>query len=283
MVHVVPPKGSKREERVVLTLPDKTQYLVSAHISDSSTVYYFGSYASYCILCQVHHEDSPLRAFIDVGIANISNVFYDELCCVNRPFVRGDDTRMLFLVVMAYVQHQHPHIVGISFSDESTRTCDNGAPVDLAIMHYLKDGQTWYMSRFDARMSSEDETRFRAAEIAFQHVQIPWELMRSYMITDPLLPEEQLRRMFETSDLLTFFRSLAKTVGISAFCSFLSMWINDFMNRYFKFSFRNIKFTIFLDSHKIRPLPTFDISDPSKPIKRKNTRRRLRRQAGAWL
>jgi hypothetical protein len=256
MSHTVPPlRSGIREEKVILTLPDRTEYLVTGHLSNTSAVYFFGGAQTYCVECQVHFLDSPYARFLNVHTADISRVYYDELCCLNRRLLRGNDTRKLLLLVISFIQNKYPHITGFQLSDASSRTCDNGIPVKLAMMHYLQDGRTWYMAHFGAEyVDKEDIRQLGAAEERLRSNKPAWGKIRSYIFTDLPLPEEEMTSLYESLDVLEFFRELNRRIGVSEFCSFISRWIDQFVRDHLKFTFDHIKFHITLaDNPHVNP------------------------------
>jgi hypothetical protein len=247
----LPPRSSeKQEEKYVITLPDKTEYLVVSHESDTSFV---------CAVCQVYKEDTHMSRFQDVRLAHISNIDYQELCCLNRRFQRGTDTRMLIHLVLSIINKRHPWVIGATLNDYSERPCSNNHIIDLAIMHYLQDGQTWYMSRFGAVMSETDNIKLKAAEESIVQKNYPWELINSYIIyRDLTIDITEIQDLYiSSSNILDFFRRLYAKIGISEFCSFLSLWIDRFMKERFTFNFRQPIFTIMINNPKVTPMLSY--------------------------
>lgn len=256
MSHKVPaPRSDVREEKFVVTLPDRTEYLVTVHTSTDSVVYFFGGATSYCVECQVHLEDSRYAPFVNIHHADISRVYYEDLCCLNRRFMRGGDTQKLLLLVISFIRNTHPHITGFILSDTSSRQCGNGDYVNLALMHYLQDGLTWYASHFGAQFADEDDIRkLHTAEDRIRQAKPVWGKIRSYIFSEFPISEEELRLLYESHDALTFFRELNKRIGVAEFCSFISRWIDQFIRDNFKFTFSNIKFVIpITGNHHINP------------------------------
>lgn len=257
MSHKVPtPRSGVREEKFVLTLPDRTEYLVTVHTSADSAVYFFGGATSYCVECQVHLEDSRYASFVNIHHADISRVYYEDLCCLNRRFMRGGDTRKLLLLVISFIRNTHSHITGFILSDTSSRQCDNGNYVNLGLMHYLQDGNTWYNAHFGAQyFNEEDIILLRAAEDRIRQNKPAWGKIRSYIFTEFPIPEEELRALYESTGVLIFFRELNKQIGVAEFCNFISRWIEQFMRDNFKFTFTNIKCLIpITDNPHINPV-----------------------------
>lgn len=288
----IPDRRDKLEEKVLLTLPDNTEFLVTLQTSDTSTVYYFGSIHDHCVVCQVFSEDSMMARFTDVRYANISNVYYEELCCVNRKFIRGEDTRALLQLVFSFIRERHPHLIGAYLTDKSTRTCDNGEPIDLAVMHYLQDGQTWYMSRFGAFLEEKDTVKLREAESKFTKENIEWALIEGYSSKTFPIPDDEMKSLYESStSVLDFFQRLYKRIGISEFCIYMSYWIESFMKDYFKFNFSSKKFYILFNNPKVNPPIEFtqrlierNGQIQSGGYKRKYTRKQRRqKRRGAYL
>jgi hypothetical protein len=255
-----PPRSSeKQEEKYIITLPDKTEYLVVSHESDTSFVYYFGGAEAVCAVCQVYKEGTVMSRFQDVRLAHISNIDYQELCCLNRLFQRGTDIRTLIQLVLSIINKRHPWVIGATLNDYSERSCSNNYIIDLAIMHYLQDGQTWYMSRFGAVMSEKDNMLLKTAEESIIQKNLPWELLNSYIIyRDLSINITEVQDLYiSSSNILVFFRRLYTKIGISEFCSFLSLWIDRFMKERFIFNFRQPIFTIMFDNPKVTPMLSY--------------------------
>jgi hypothetical protein len=247
-------RGEKLEEKFILSLPDKTEYLVTAQTSDISTVYYFGGIHEYCVLCQVYKEDSYMTRITDVRYMHISNVDYDELCCVNRKFIRGQDIRNLLLLVFAFLQKRHSYIIGAYLTDKSARTCDNRNTIKLARMHYLQDGQTWYMNRFGAFLQEKDMAALKEAELKFTKEKVSWEILNAYSMQERPISEDELKMLYESSStLLSFFHTLYNRLGASEFCNYMSRWIDTIMDEHFDFEFSNKKFYILFNNPKVNP------------------------------
>jgi hypothetical protein len=254
MDKVIPERGDKLEEKFIVTLPDKTEFHIVAQTSDISTMYYFGSLNKYCVICQVYTESSYMAPFVNVKVAFISNVVYSELCCINRKFLKGEDTRNLLKLVFAFIQSRHSYLIGVALDDKSTRTCDNKLDVDLSLLHYLQDGQTWYMSRFGAKMSKEDEINFELADSKFTKENVPWIGIEKYTGKVYPIPEEEIKHIYEIStDMRDFFNKLYSRIGASSFCNFVSKWLSPFMSEYFKFRLKDLRITIYFDNPKVNP------------------------------
>jgi hypothetical protein len=233
-----------------------------------------------------------MARFTDVRYANISNVYYEELCCVNRKFIRGEDTRALLQLVFSFIRERHPHLIGAYLTDKSTRTCDNGEPIDLAVMHYLQDGQTWYMNRFGAFLEEKDIVKLKEAESKFTKENIEWALIEGYSSKIFPIPNEEMKSLYESStSVLDFFQRLYKRIGISEFCIYMSYWIESFMKEYFKFNFSSKKFYILFNNTKVNPPIEFSQKlierngiTQSGGYKRKYTcKQRRHKRRGAYL
>jgi len=175
-----------------------------------------------------------------------------------------------------------PYVKEIHFNDESTRKCDSGVHANLALMHYLQNGKTWYQTHFNAILDETDSIALQQAEYTFNAIGLSWDDLNNNIISTQLpLPYAELKSMFENaSSIKYFFHKLYETIGIASFCNFIAPWIELLMQKpRFPFSFRAAKFRIYTNS--IKSL-TFEWLSISEKRGGRQTRRSHRRR-GAYF
>lgn len=287
-MHCVPKvKSGSTENKFIAQISDGTEFLVTVHESNCVINIYIGGERAYCIQSQINRKESKnpqesCSTLLSPDIAHIHNVYSDELCALNRTLSRGSDTRNIFLLMVSIIKKFAPYVKEIQFNDESTRKCDSGVHANLALMHYLQDGETWYQSHFHAVMDEEDESALRNAEIHLMKLGISWnDLDRHFITTELPLPQHEMKELFETSsDILAFFRKLHDVIKIAKFCDFIGPWIELFMQKpHFPFSFRAARFRIYTQSATVMNFEWLSILEKRGG---KQTRR-LRRQRGAYF
>jgi hypothetical protein len=273
------------KDTFTVQLKDGTQFLITTHKSDKTINVYIGGPHAYCIQGQINRktkiksDNNRMDDLFPPHVAHIHNVYNDNICAANRRFKRGSDTRNIFHLMLTLIKRFAPYVSEIRFTDKSTRECDNGIHVNLAVMHYLQDGRTWYETHFNAKMNPRDKDELQKAEETLESHKISWEILNDHFITTNQLPlsESEMEELYNSAkSTLAFFRALYKEIGIAQFCVFISPWIHLLMDKpYFPFSFHTAKFSI--NASEIVEMPfEFVVNGGGK-----QTRKRRRRHLGA--
>ncbi len=289
-MHCVPKvKSGSTEDKFIAVINDGTEFLVTVHESNCVINIYISGDQAYCIQSQINRKKSknpeePCSTLLSPYIAHIHNVYTDELCALNRTLTRGSDTRNIFMLMLSIIRKFAPYVQEIHFNDESTRKCDSGVHANLALIHYLQDGNTWYQSHFHAIMDEDNVTELRKAETQLNGLGISWDDLNRHFITTELpLPEPEMKKLYEKSPtILEFFRQLHSTIGIANFCNFIGPWIELFMQKpRFPFSFRAARFRIYTETIQNIDFEWLSISE--KRGGKQTRRARGRRQRGAYF
>lgn len=276
----------------IIQLTNGTQFLVVQYESPDTISLYFGGKDTYCVEMQINKADSIFSRLptFDLSEGNLSHVYYNEACAVNRPFMRGVDTQTLIRIAIHYTKTKYPYITKIKLDDKSYRDCDNNKTIDLAYSEYLLYGKTWYMKNFDAVFKNpEHAVLFERESKKFQDMMkqtITWEMIYAIMNYTDILPAPQLKEYFDTSNTWQhFFRKIRDEIGAGEFCIFLVPWFKQFLTTYFNFRFESYPYTIQLSSPKLQTVPEYTIMKYQKGGARK-TRKNYRKKKtlrGAWL
>lgn len=281
-----PPKKATSIEKVYTIHSENKSYILKIRESTDTILIYIGGYHKYCIECQIYTENSFMKRIKDITIGDLPHVYYNERCAINQTFVRGDDTKRILRLLIAFIRNTYPNIRGLMLYDESYRECDDGASVDLAIMYYILYGKTWYMSTLDAKIAYEKDLRyFNECDEAFHKLKgmMTWEQMNEFITVALPMEEKIIKGFYEEADTWTaFFTRVRNHIGISEFCSFIAPWIKGFMKTLMKFDFGSVKYIIHLDSEKHLPLLQYHLEQNNgyfiggSKYTRKNRHKKLR-------
>lgn len=280
-----PPKKYGSSEHIYIIHSESKSYILKIRKTPDTILLYIGGPTKYCLECQIYTENSFMKQVrgIDIRIGDLSHVYYNEDCSINQKFIRGDDTKRILRLLIAYLQKTYPKIQGLTLNDESYRECDDGQTVDLAIMHYILHGKTWYMSTLDVKFLNEsDAKRFYECETRFNQYKnsLTWENMNEFITVKLPIEESKMKYMFETTQTWQdFFTSIRNTIGISNFCSFIAPWVKTFMKTLFKFEFGSVKYITMFNSPKHQPLLEYSIQPytiQGGKYTRKASRKRVR-------
>lgn len=252
MGDIIPPRSYNSIETHTLDVQSK-QTKITVFKSDHTDTIFMGSHTKFCIDALVQKADTE---FAKRG-GNISNVFlshiyYDMNCSLDGKFKRGLDTNMIMRLFLSYIKNNYSHVKTVTFTDASTRQCDNGQYVDLAEMSYVRTGKTWYETHFNAYLDPFDEPKFKQCQRKFAEAKktITWDIMNQY-ITDPLPMEEaEMKKLFEQATTWQdFFGPLSDKITIAHFCEFVTPWLHKFLIVNMGFPFSSV--------HYVIPLNTF--------------------------
>jgi hypothetical protein len=286
MANYPPIKSTSIEHSYIIQSENKS-YILRTRESSDTILIYIGGYQKYCIECQIFTENSFMKRIKDITIGDLPHVYYNEGCAINQRFIRGDDTKRILRLLIAFIRNTYPNIRGLMLYDESYRECDDGLTVDLAIMYYILHGKTWYMSTLDAKIAYESDLKyFNECEANFHRLknEMPWEQMNEFITVALPIDEKSIKNIYNTSETWqVFFTNIRNHIGISDFCSFIAPWIKTFMKTLFKFDFGKVKYIISLDSDKHIPLLSYHLepykqkgSGFYKKYTQKNRRKKLR-------
>jgi hypothetical protein len=258
-----PPKKYGSSERIYTMHSDNKSYILKIRETVDSILLYIGGPAKYCLECQIYTENSFMKQIKDITIGDLPHVYYNEGCGINQKIVRGDDTKHLLRLCIAYLRKTYPKIRGLTLNDESYRECDDRQTVDLANMYYILHGKTWYMSTLGATFLNESDAKlFHNCEVQFNQYKqsMTWENMNEFITVKLPIEEANMKQLYESAETWqSFFTGIRNTIGISKFCSFIAPWIQTFMETLFKFKFGSVKFITMFDNPTHKPYAEYTL------------------------
>jgi hypothetical protein len=195
---------------------------------------YIGGPNKWCIYCELIKNDNTIKP-----IGYLTKVRYDLQCSLEHSFVKGKDTKELVRFLIQYIHNNYPMVKDLLYNDLSTRTCDNGIDVNLAVMTYLYSEQTWYEKNFGSRVAPDYENEWNRIKRVYQAYkeEVDWETMRETIRNDETITgmsDIELEELYNHSkSWKDFFGTIHDKIKIDTFCIFLSGWIDSFIRKYF--------------------------------------------------
>lgn len=267
------PEAEEREtvDRKTIHIGNKRVLCVTYEKKKSINLF-IGGHETWCIHAELIKDGNKFKPR-----GYLIKIRYDTLCSLDHNFTRGHDTRMLLQWFIRYIHDIYSDVKELSFNDISIQTCDNQTDVSLAVMTYLYSGITWYQKTFGAVLSEESKSVFELYQKKLEDAKkISWDDMKDTIRNRELLPytEEELEGQYEAaSTWKKFFEPIHRTVGMSAFCNFVSGWLDKFILKYFN----NLQGIIYL--LPIHPIPvSYTVKEYSRGGRR-FTRKNLTRSA----
>ena len=229
---LIPPKKEWQTEiNKTITIGKKKLKMV-IHESNKDIDIYIGGHDIYCIHATLMKRDN-------ISVGYLHKVRYDSVCSLENDFVRGIDTSLIIKLLLTYIARNYPNVKSISFSDTSSRECDNGERVSLANMTFIIHGKTWYQKNYGAFLKDKALETFNSYNKDFQKqkIETDWDTLTSVIpqLCYTNIPEEELKAIYESSKTWQdFFKSISEKLNISNFCEFVQPWLDKFMNYFFK-------------------------------------------------
>jgi hypothetical protein len=250
MGDIIPPNTYTSLKEQILETHGKQIKLTLYEGTESDSIF-LGGHTKFCIDGLVQKSDSEFaKRGGDVSNAFLSHIYYDVNCSLDGKFRRSLDTNTIMLLFLSYVKNNYAHIKSVSFTDTSTKQCDNNQYVELAEMSYVRTGQTWYQKHFHAYLDSFDKAKLERCEEKFQEAKkkMSWDEFKRN-ISGPLpLDEAAMMTLFtKAGTWQEFFEPLANIISIPKFCEFVSPWLHRFLQIHLTFNFSSAQFMIPLD------------------------------------
>ncbi len=278
------PSFSTPVKRELVQSADNISFCLITVESDTSDLLYLGGQHSFCVKIQINKP-------YELNSGNITNVYYDELCSLNKRLKRGLDTQYLLRTMIAIIKQRYPMITKLTFTDASERDCDGVYKIPLFHLYYILYGQTWYMKTFGATMSPKDRQKYDAADKKMQNLKtsLTWDKFYKNIIANHklYLPYEEMEQIYNTtSSIQDFFIRVRDKLGAPDFCIFIAPWLEDHMMcyKYYPIYIGMINFILPFDSVQLQQLPTVTIRDYSTSGGARKTRKRYRPRIykGMW-
>ena len=257
----------------------------------NSLTFYLGGYKVYCVDAQIVKLTPTV--FLDEGY--LSKVRYDTQCSTLRVenekeaiFEKGKDTSMILRLMMTYIKNTYPQVKTLTFTDLSTKKCDNGASISLSAMKLFIDGRSWYEDHFGAKIIPKMEQVYRSIidDANEKKRQLKWSDFYEYFIinTTPPMETKKIESFYnESQTWQEFFKKIRDDIGVSALCIWFSQnyWFEKAFLKYVKFNLLNFSFLLtiadFSQEYTIEPFTGGWRGVTRKAKGKKVTHRRHRR------
>jgi hypothetical protein len=177
---------------------------------------------------------------LDTGY--LSKARWDITCSIDDPFTRGADTTIIIKLMLQYIHDRYSQVNYISFTDMSTKECDDGSSVNLAAMKLFTDGKTWYETHFDAVIDPRLKDAYDNMKIYADKckLEMPFDkFLQHTIINTQYISKEALENVYNTSSTWQeFFLNIRNKLGFSKFCIWLGKdnWFDEFISRVLKFN-----------------------------------------------
>jgi len=241
---IEPPRGviNVTREKVVIESNIKNKHykktmIITTFACENSITIYIGNYDIYCIDVQLlKNRESGI---VDTGI--LTKARWDISCSINEPFTKGVDTTIIIKLMLQYIHDRYPQVKYITFTDMSTKECEDGSSVNLAAMKLLTDGKTWYETHFDAKidpMLKDGYVNMRKyAETVKNNMSFDVFIGNLPQNTYSYITKDELRKLYDNAQSWQeFFYPVRKNIGFDKFCIWLGVnnWFNLFVQTVLK-------------------------------------------------
>jgi hypothetical protein len=248
MATIKPPKSAGPPEVKKLKIGSKSLKLSVYETTDTYTIF-IGGHDLYCIEAMLY---KPKSVFVKefnhpVNIGLLTQIYYNSQCSLENNFQRGIDTNNIILALCSYIRKHYNYIDGLTFTDASYRTCDNGIDVMLAEMSYLRSGKTWYEKNYGAYLHSDSLISFEKMQDKLVKAKktLSWNAFKQFLTDDSAILEEDIKKLYENaSTWQDFFGKLSDIIGISEFCIYVAPWLHKFFHSVTNTSFASFKYVL---------------------------------------
>jgi len=249
---IEPPSGVIEMRRQNVTVGRKLMMITEYHTERSTTIY-IGSDEIYCIditLSKDIGDTYKPRGFL-------TKIRWDGKCSINDPFEQGADTIMILKLAMTYVHNNYPTVKHMTFTDMSTRQCDNGASVSLSGMKIFTEGKTWYETQFHAVLDPDYQSAYDAMMKYATELKgtLPWDTFVYDTVNNAtLLGIDRIKETYQSCKTWQeFFRYVRSQLGVAAFCICLSEkgWFDNFIQTRLRFHLMSVQYLIDPSSYNI--------------------------------
>jgi hypothetical protein len=224
------PKGLKGIQHQLKM--DNHTIILTTYETETSIIIYLGGVKHWCMHSTLHKYNKKIN---EEGY--LVKIRYDLLCSVEEKIQHGGDITKLLKLLIQYIHDKYPEVKYLSFNDLSTRRCDNGYDINLAVMTYLYSGKTWYEKNFNTTISIQSkETLDKIVKKLNNSKKQSWNVIKDTIYNYKELPysESEIEKIYK--DAITwneFFEAILNKIKINNFCIFISPWIDRFIIQYF--------------------------------------------------
>lgn len=244
---IEPSSNSYRQKTVEDIISDGKLMTLTMFYYPRKTDIFIGNQQIYCAYAQVYHTDDGIAR----EMADLHKIRWDSECSYDEPFKQGEDTAMLFSLLITLIKDRFPTVKVVSFNDASSRKCDNNmGTMNLGVMKLFTDGKTWYEQHFKAYIDPNNKTAYenKMKESNDTKRQMTWEeAKRNIEWNASGIAESELKQKYEeTTTWRQWLRWIRTTLKDSAFCIWLTKndWFDIFVRSVLRFDIMNYRFLV---------------------------------------
>ena len=261
MATIQVPRSAGPPELKKLKVGSKSLKL-SVYETFDSFILFVGGHELYCIEAMLYKPTSPFVTELGypLHVGRLVQIYYNVNCSLEKNFQRGIDTNNILKVLCSFLRTRFPYLTELTFTDASSRTCDNGQDVELAEMTFLRTGKTWYEKNYGAYLHEDSYIPFMKMQSRLEKARtLSWDDFKQYIPNVDYLKNDvlDLKTAYESSTTWQdFFGLLSDAIGISEFCVFVAPWMHDFFK-----SVTNTSFSSFTYVLPIKNVPEIDYQE----------------------
>jgi hypothetical protein len=259
MASIKAPRSAGPPEVKKLKVGSKSLKL-SIYETFDSYIIYIGGHELYCIEAMVYKPTSPFITELGypLHVGKLVQIYYNMNCSLENNFQRGIDTNNILKVLCEFIRNRFKYITELTFTDASSRTCDNGQDVELAEMSYMRTGYTWYEKKYGAYLHEDSYIPFKKMQDRLEKARaLSWNDFKHYIPNIGYVKEFDLKSLYEsTSSWQDFFGPLSDKIGISNFCNFVAPWMHSFFHSVTNTSFSSFNYVL-----PINRVPTIEYDE----------------------
>jgi len=233
------PRENERMTKHTIKIGTKQSFLLVTYESSRTINLFMGGHDKWCIHCELIKEGNTVKSR-----GYLIKVRYDMYCSLEHSFLKGKDTKQLMYLLIQYIYDTYPTVRELSFSDLSTRTCDNNVDVNLAVMTYLYSENTWYGKNFGAyidplRKQEWDNIlhRYKSFIDPSSDNKVSWDMMSDTIQNNSNITgmkDSEVEELYhKANSWKELFEPIYDKIKIDKFCIFISNWIDSFIIKYF--------------------------------------------------
>ena len=266
------PKASQQVYTKYVTVRNK-KMIMTFHESDTSITIYIGNSRIYCIDVQLLKKVNG--EFYDQG--HLTKIRWDRVCSLNDNFEKGTDSVMILKLILTYIFNTYP-IKSMTFTDLSTKECDDGSKINLAALKYLTVGKTWYEDNFGASIDESSSVFYSSLlkQLTTKKLNTTWEQLRGYIPMKSIpIEESKLQELYEKAGTWQeFFNPILQELGKSRLCKIFSPWFDTFVMGFLRMNYISLVYVLPIKDYGIR----YTLSDyPQGGMRSKGKSRRTRK------
>lgn len=245
-------RDNEKVSQKAIQIGNSQSFLLVTYESLRTINMYVGGPNKWCINCELIKRDNEIKK-----IGYLIKIRYDIQCSLEHSFVKGKDTKELVRFLLQYIHDTYPSVTDLSYNDLSTRSCDDGVDVNLAVMTYLYSEQTWYEKNFGSRIEPQYEREWNRIKTVLNESKknVVWDTMKETIQNNKKITgisDEELEELYNhTNSWKDFFGAIHDRIKIDKFCIFVSTWLDRFILQYFN-TLRGLTYLMPIRDYHIR-------------------------------